>query len=96
MRNYFTGKQTTTPNRNVPDNAELIGRVSYMSGEIQYDYYCLRYDPPHPEYGHWALWKVGDWIYNKPQLVNWNEIKSLIIERKDNKNGLSTRKRLSI
>lgn len=77
---YYTGKPVNTPNPNVPEGAMLIGRVSYTSGEMSYDYYCLRYNPPHPEYGHWALFKVCDWKGSKPQLSNFAEIRRVGID----------------
>jgi len=76
--NYFTGKPDSTPNNNVPEGANLICRASYTNGEIVFDYYCQRYNPPHPEYGHWALWKVCDWIDSKPQPVNFMEVLTVI------------------
>ena len=36
---YFTRKSHPVANRNVPDNAEIIGQVSYMSGEVVDTYY---------------------------------------------------------
>lgn len=78
ITDYFTGKSVQTANRNVLDGVELICKASYTNGEIIYDYYCQRYNPPHPEYGHWALWKVADWVGSKPQPVNFFEILTVI------------------
>lgn len=65
-------------NRNVPKGVEVLGRVSYMSGEIIYTYYLQRYSPPHPEYGHWAFWKVCDWVGSKPEPTNATEMDKVL------------------
>ena len=77
---YYTGKPVHTPNNNVPDGAMLIGSVGYTSLRSRYDYYCLRYNPPHAEYGSWALFKVGDCTGSQPELTNFNEIRKVGID----------------
>jgi len=71
---YFTRKPRPVANRNVPDNAEIIGQISYMSGEIVDTYYCQRYNPAHPEFGGWAFWYVSDWVGSKPQPASMGEM----------------------
>ena len=72
---YWTGKPHPVCNRNVPQDAEIIGQVSYCSGEIIYTYYCQRYEPAHPVHGHWAFWKVADWVDSQPVPTNMEEMK---------------------
>ncbi len=74
---YWTGKPRPVSNRNVPKDAEIIGQVSYCSGEIIYTYYCQRYEPAHPDHGGWAFWKVADWVSSQPAHTNMEEMKSL-------------------
>lgn len=66
---YFTGEPHPVSNMNVPKDALIIGETHFMSGEIDYTYYCLEYNPPHPKYGRWALWKVCDWVGSVPSLT---------------------------
>lgn len=37
----------------IPDNAEVVAITRERAV-----FYCLFYSPPHPEHGHWALWKA--------------------------------------
>jgi hypothetical protein len=75
--NYWTGKPDATCNPNIPSDVEIIGRVSYCSGEIVYTYYCQRYNPPHPWLGGWAFWKCCDWVHSLPQSTNMQEIEHM-------------------
>jgi len=58
MKNGFYPKQKLG-NRNVPNGCEVIGSLVTMSGEIITTYY--RQDG--------ELFKVGSWVYDKPQKV---------------------------
>ena len=71
---YFPRKPRLVANRNVPDNAEIIGQISYMSGEIVDTYYCQRYHPAHPEFWCWALWFSAVWFGSKPQPASMGEM----------------------
>jgi len=74
MRNgWYPGTKLGNPN--VPEGAEIYGSLVTMSGEIITTFYCQRYDPPHPQHGRWALWKVDDWTGSKPQPFTISEIK---------------------
>jgi len=79
MENGFY-QNTKLDNLNVPDNALIYGTLVTMSGEIKTTYYCIRYDPPHPKYGKWSIWKVSDWVYDKPVPANLKEIKKYLKE----------------
>ena len=53
----------------MPQDAEIIGQVSYGSGEIIYTYYH-KYNPDK----HWHLWKVADWTHSTPEPVSVRDI----------------------
>jgi len=65
-------------NPNVPRRVEVLGRATYMSGEIGYTYYRQTYSPSHPEYGRWAFWKVCDWVGSKPEPTNAAEMDEVL------------------
>jgi hypothetical protein len=67
---YWTGQPHPVCNRYVPANAEIIGQVSYGSGELIYTYYCIRNDH------QWAFFKIADWIDSKPVPTNMAEIEA--------------------
>jgi hypothetical protein len=54
MRTY----PTSTSNRNVPASALLIAETEATSGECVTTYYAD---------AHMVLWKVGDWVGDKPE-----------------------------
>ena len=49
---------TSTSNQNVPKDVYLLAEVATMSDEIQTTFYATKTG---------KLWKVGDWITDKPQ-----------------------------
>ena len=65
----------TLGNRNIPKGALVYGTLVGMSGEIKTTYYALQHNPPHPKYGKWSLWKVSDWVWDKPQPTTYEEIR---------------------
>jgi len=66
MRNGWYPKQKLG-NRNVPDDCEVIGSLVAMSGEIITTYY----------YQDSELFKVGSWVYDKPQKAVRQEIEKI-------------------
>lgn len=83
-KNYFTGEAAININRNVPDGAEIIGNSIRTNGEIILTFYCQRYEPAHKEYGHWALWKVFDWVTDQPQPTSMFEVMCALPDLKIN------------
>ena len=70
---HWTGKPHPVSNRNVPQDAEIVGQVSYTSGEIIETYYH-KYNPAEG----WHLWKVADWTECRPQRVSIMDIFAVI------------------
>lgn len=60
----------------VPDGATIMAKE--QEGESWWTYYRQDYNPPHPEYGRWAFWKVGDWKGDKPIPVTFGEIDQVV------------------